>query len=153
MAVTEKNVVVKAVRSPQWNETRRAIFLEALAASSNVAASERKAKMPRRSSYRERVRSPEFRTAWQVALEAGYARLEMEMLERALKGIVKRVTKSGDGSEMTEYSDRTGMMLLVVHQKAVMAARQGTAVREGDTAKAQLARKLADMHDRLSGEG
>ena len=75
------------------------------------------------------------------------------MLKRGLKGIVKRVTKSGDGNEMTEYSDRTGMILLVVPQKTVMAARYGTATADDDTAKAQLASKLADMHDRPSGEG
>jgi hypothetical protein len=63
----------RAPRAPQWNEERRAAFLDRLADSSNVAASERAAGMAPGAAYRERRRSPEFRAAWDEALAGGLA--------------------------------------------------------------------------------
>ncbi|MGN6123264.1 MAG: hypothetical protein ACTHOJ_09950 [Sphingomonas oligoaromativorans] len=145
MTVTKK----KAPR--RWTQARQRTFLETLAQTSNVAASERKAKMPVGSAYRERRRSPGFEAAWREALAEGYARLEHTMLERALLGITRRVKKSEDGSETVEYSDRLGMALLTAHRASAMAARPGVR-EEGENARDWLARKLAEMHRRLGGD-
>ena len=145
MTVTKK----KAPR--RWTQARQRTFLETLAQTSNVAASERKAKMPVGSAYRERRRSPGFEAAWREALAEGYARLEHTMLERALLGITRRVKKSEDGSETVEYSDRLGMALLTAHRASAMAARPD-AREEGENAREWLARKLAEMNRRLRGD-
>ncbi|WP_019832506.1 hypothetical protein [Sphingomonas sp. PR090111-T3T-6A] len=148
MTVTKK----KAPR--RWTQARQRTFLETLAQTSNVAASERKAKMPVGSAYRERRRSPGFEAAWREALAEGYARLEHTMLERALLGITRRVKKSDDGQETVEYSDRLGMALLAAHRASALAARPGVAgtAAEGENAREWLARKLAEMNRRIGGD-
>lgn len=136
--------------SRRWTRAKQRLFLEALARTSNVAASERKAKMPAGSAYRERHRSPQFDLEWLAALREGYARLEMEMLERARAGVVKRTIKLENGSELLEYSDRGGMALLAAHRATVTAAAY-TAAPALDI-KARLAAKLAEMDRRERGD-
>lgn len=142
-------VTKKAPR--RWTQARQRMFLETLSQTSNVAASERKAKMPVGSAYRERRRSAGFEAAWREALGEGYARLEHTMLERAMQGITRRVKKSEDGQETVEYSDRMGMALLAAHRASAMATRPGAAV-DGENAREWLARKLDEMHRRLGDE-
>src|SRR3546814_1487689 len=60
------------------------IFLDALAASSNVAASARAAGISGNAMYRERRRNPGFAARWHEALCEGFARLEAELLSEAL---------------------------------------------------------------------
>ena len=55
------------------------IFLEALAESSNVAASARVAGISANAMYRERRRNPGFAARWHEALCEGFARLEAEL--------------------------------------------------------------------------
>ncbi|HEY0270665.1 MAG TPA: hypothetical protein VGC10_06720 [Sphingomonas sp.] len=141
------------VRPQQWNEERRSLFLQTLALTSNVAESERKAGMAPGSAYRERRRSTEFRAAWGEALAEGYDRLELNLLERAIAGVSKRTTKTAAGQVTEEFSDRLGMALLTAHRAAAMKARGEDALVDAETAKQRLARKLAEMHRSLAGEG
>src|SRR3546814_16779491 len=53
------------------------IFLDALAESSNVAASARAADIAANAMYRERRRNPGFAARWHEALCEGFARLEI----------------------------------------------------------------------------
>ena len=138
-------------KTPRWNQTRQQIFLDHLAASANVRASERRAGMSAGSAYRLRAQSPEFRHAWQAALQEGYGRLELAMLERAMTGTVKRVEKGGEVTETVEYSDRLAMALLAAHRVSVTAARPAPLA--GDDPKERLRRKLAEMNRRMGGEG
>jgi len=55
----------------RWSQTRQQIFLEHLAASANVRASQRKAGMSAGSAYRLRAQSPEFRAALGDGVERG----------------------------------------------------------------------------------
>ena len=141
-------------RAPRrWTQARQRLFPETLAQTSNVAASERKAKMPAGSAYRERRRSAEFEAQSREALSEGYARLEHIMLERAMQGVTRRVTKTENGNEIVEYSERMGMALLAAHRAvATGIARVGNHA-EAETAKERLARKLAEMNRRMGGEG
>lgn len=60
--------------------------------------------MPAGSAYRERRRSAEFEAQWRDALCEGYARLEHTMLERAMQGITRRVTRTENGAETADRS-------------------------------------------------
>src|SRR3546814_2596883 len=60
------------------------IFLDALAESSNVAASARAADIAANAMYRERRRNPGFAARWHEALCEGFARLKAELLSEAL---------------------------------------------------------------------
>ena len=150
---------------PTWNKARMTAFIDHLSMSSNVAESERVAKMMPGSSYRQRRKDAEFDRAWRDALRDGYARLELAMLEGALA----TVTGEGDADKSEDQkgtkrakaavaiqkntrvrvSERTAMALLTAHRAAAGAAT----VDRGEGARARLARKLADMNKRMGGEG
>lgn len=97
------------------------MFLEALAESSNVAASARRAGTNANAMYRERRRNAGFAARWQEALCEGFARLEAELLAEALvapNGNVKDATLK---SRAQKY--RLGLALLAAHRAAVRGAK------------------------------
>ena len=117
------------------------VFLDALAESSNVAASARKAGISANAMYCERRRNPGFAARWHAALCEGFARLEAELLSEALiapSGNVKDATLK---SRAQKY--RLGLSLLAAHRAAVRGARPsaGGAMPRGG-AKARLVAKL-----------
>jgi hypothetical protein len=75
-----------ADRRVKFGKARREIFLGHLAATCNVTASAAAAGISFSAVYRCRMRDPEFREAWEQALEQGYARLEAALLLRATGG-------------------------------------------------------------------
>ena len=127
------------------------IFLEALAESSNVAASARVAGISANAMYRERRRNPGFAARWHEALCEGFARLEAELLSEALiapSGNVKDATLK---SRAQKY--RLGLSLLAAHRAAVRGARPpaGGAMPRGG-AKARLIAKLDAMRAQAAAE-
>jgi hypothetical protein len=130
-------------RRAKWTPAKEILFLEHLAFSSNIRASERVAKMPRGSAYRHRNASANFYRAWEQALADGYSMLELSMLERATKGVL--VTKTAaDGSKTTTraFSDALATTLYRAHRETVARIR-ATAAAEGG--KAELEAMLAEM--------
>ncbi|MEG3089128.1 hypothetical protein [Sphingomonas sp. PB4P5] len=79
-----RSMQVRAVRKDGWTKAKRTIFLSTLAASCNVVAAARAAGMATWSVHKLRKRDGEFAVLWHEALEAGYERLESELLARAL---------------------------------------------------------------------
>ncbi|MDQ3145183.1 MAG: hypothetical protein M3Q57_09970 [Pseudomonadota bacterium] len=71
----------------QWSDEAETIFFEALAASCNVTLAASEAGFSTPTVYRLRQKSPQFAERWQVALEHGYARLELEVLGVAVDSI------------------------------------------------------------------
>jgi hypothetical protein len=149
----------KSVRG-LWNVKKRSVFLAELAMTANVSASARAAKMKEAQAYQERRKSSEFRAAWAAALSEGYARLEMMMLERAMRALSPSTAeKDADPaqSKMDEYSNKLALTLLAAHRASVRDERGGAgpASRVGPDlvgARDRLARKLDIMHARLTGK-
>lgn len=111
-----------------WTEEKRTRFLDHLAETCNVTASLRAVGMTRRAGiYRLRRRDAHFSAAWDAALAQGYARLEAEMLDRALNG--KRVLTERDGVvvETIEFSDTLALNLLAQHRRMVAEYRAAVA--------------------------
>ena len=130
-------------------------FLAELAATCNVAASARAVGISEKTVYKKRALDPEFRAAWDAALDQGYARLEMTMLRRATHGTFKTEWHGGKRvGRSKEFSDRLGFQLLNLHRASVMGRRQAAVV-EGDAeaARARIEAKLAEMNARLGGGG
>ncbi|HEY0270770.1 MAG TPA: hypothetical protein VGC10_07255 [Sphingomonas sp.] len=118
-------------RPRPWTRAKEIRFLEHLAASSNVAESERVAAVPVGCAYRYRRASPRFRAAWEQALADGYSMLELSMLERAKNGVAVTVTKSdGTRTESRVYSDQLATTLFKAHRETVARIR-ATAAGEG----------------------
>ncbi|MCA0209550.1 MAG: hypothetical protein LCH74_10855 [Proteobacteria bacterium] len=75
---------------PQWrhiSDLQKQAFLEVLAESCHVRRAAAAAGFTPSAAYSLRRRDPSFAEAWQAALESGYARLEMALVERAIQTI------------------------------------------------------------------
>lgn len=106
----------KRVRRDGWNTKRREALLSALAETSNVLASVTRVGMTLTGLYNLRRREPGFAACFQIALEEGYATLELEMLERARFGI-------GTTGEARIYNDVIAFKLLTRYDDLVMKTR------------------------------
>jgi hypothetical protein len=81
----------KAVRHDGWTEERRERFLAVLADSSNIKAALEEVGKTYAGFYSLRRRDPDFHQSFEEAMEEGYARLELELLERARFGVDRPV--------------------------------------------------------------
>lgn len=136
--------------SPEQIDT----FFATLADTCNVVRSARAAGFTPNWAYRKRKTDAAFRNGWAQAVREGYARLELVLLERAMKGTPKPVMRR-DGSEriMREYSTPLAVALLKRHADIADSAayeddEQGIAeVRE------RILDKLQRLRERETGEG
>ena len=114
----------KAVRHDGWTLARRQTFLDALVETSNISKSCRKVGMTLTGLYALRRREPAFHAHYQDALEEGYGRLEMEMLERARFGVNRPVFFGGKKiATVKNYSDNTGLRILERHESVAAKVR------------------------------
>jgi hypothetical protein len=67
----------------RWSDAAEMRFLDSLAASCNVTLSAKAAGFSREAIYKRRRHDPAFAERWQAALEQGYARIEMLLVQRA----------------------------------------------------------------------
>jgi hypothetical protein len=67
----------------QWSEEAEELFFDVLAASCNVRMATAETGFTTPTVYRQRRLRPEFAARWGAALEQGYARLEMALVEAA----------------------------------------------------------------------
>ncbi|WP_454885149.1 hypothetical protein [Sphingomonas oryzagri] len=143
-------MVGKGKLTSRWSRERAIAFLEHLALSSNVAASERVARMTRGTAYRQRRKDSDFARAWDEALREGYGRLEAAMLDRAINGVkVVKTFANGATETKLEFSERIQMLLYNAHRERVL----GPGVADAGSARERLAAKLAEMSRRSDDEG
>ncbi|HEX2811389.1 MAG TPA: hypothetical protein VHO04_01805 [Sphingopyxis sp.] len=125
------------------------VFLDALAESSNVAASARAAGIAANAMYRERRRNAGFAARWHEALCEGFARLEAELLSEALIAPTGNVKDSTLKSRAQKY--RLGLSLLAAHRAAVRGAKLPAAnIEPKGSAKARLTAKLDVMRAQMA---
>jgi len=142
------------VSPPAWNAERRAIFLEELSNTANVAASARAAGMPERSPYPERRKNEAFRIGWEEALDEGFMKLEMLLLERATFG--DREPPEGEakvGERQRAISTGLALSLLKLRQSRLKAKAPAQRPMRGAKLRDQLEARLAEINRRLGGEG
>lgn len=100
----------------------RATFLKELAKRANISDAAKAAAINRSTAYRWRNAEPDFKAAWDEALETAIDAMEREAHRRAFTGIKKpiigRVGKDKDGivTHVTEYSDGLATLLLKAHR-------------------------------------
>ena len=132
-----------------WTRAKERTFLEALAESCNVKLAAKKAGVSASAIYVRRSRDASFRRAWDQALSAGYAQLEMMMLERALHGVEKTVVlRSGETKVMREYSDRVGLALLRMHRDSAAAADESVDAEDYQEACDRIMARLERLRER-----
>lgn len=120
-------------------------FLAELAATSNVAASARKAGICTSSAYEARRADPEFYREWQEALCEGYDHLEMNLLQRLREGEVKPAPGAKRGTRV--FDNATAFRLLIAHretaarQRAIIENRNSDAILDAINAKIEKMRE------------
>ena len=126
----------------QWSKA----FLSELAATSNVSAAARKAKISTTTAYDTRRANPEFNRKWLAALCEGYDHLEMELLHRLRTGEVKPAAGAKKGSRA--FDNATAFRLLAAHRES--AARQRAINHNQDSARilVSINTKLDKMRER-----
>jgi hypothetical protein len=115
-------------------------FFETLADTCNVVRSARAAGFTANWAYRKRKFDAAFRDGWAAALAEGYAKLELVLMERAIKGTPKLVRASGGKDRtMREYSPTLAISLLKRHSETALSADR----RQPDTDE------LAEVRERI----
>jgi hypothetical protein len=71
----------------RWSEDAEATFLDHLAATCNVTASAEACGFSGAAIYYRRRNDPAFAERWQAALETGYARIEMLLVQRTIDAL------------------------------------------------------------------
>jgi hypothetical protein len=102
---------------------RQERFLGALAATCNVAAACRSARVGRTTVDTHRRKNAAFRARWAEAVSDAYGRLELVMLERMMNGTVTTRTRA-DGSvdKVHQYPNAIALQLLRLHRAGAAEA-------------------------------
>lgn len=122
------------------------IFLTTLADTCNVVRSSKAAGMSTNYAYRRRRRDATFRTGWAEAVREGYAKLELILLERAIKGTPKLVrTARGTDRVMRHYSTPLAVALLKRHADTADEA----AYQHGEDELREVRERILDKLERI----
>lgn len=129
---------------------KQEIFFAELAATCNVSMAARRAGVCKATVYVHRRTSAAFRARWAVTVREAYARLELAMLERALNGNVKTVTRA-DGSvdRIHEFPNAVALTLLRRHQELAAEAGQEHDPANVEDLRERLATKIERLRKRL----
>lgn len=128
-------------------------FVVTLTETCNVVRSAKAAGFSANWAYRKRKRDAGFRNAWGQAVREGYAKLELVLLERAIKGTPKPVFRK-DGSEriIREYSTALAVALLRRHAETADSAAFEPAQEELEEMRARILERLDKVRIRDGGE-
>ena len=155
MDIVEGKLRLKARRaSPQTiTDEQVEVFFEVLADSCNVVRSAKAAGFSANWAYRRRKFDAAFRDGWAAALAEGYAKLELVLMERAIKGTPKLVRASGGKDKtMREYSPTLAIALLRRHAEvATNADRRQPDEDELAEVRERILEKLERMRERELG--
>lgn len=151
--------VREASRPESWTEDRRATFLEELGATCNITQAARAAGMSVRGAYFLRDRDASFRLGWRRALAQGYARLEVEMLERALIAetcLRGALAESGTDREalkvLNEHPQRVSELLYRTHRQTAIEQDGADDDPDGEEALARVRERIARLRERIAEE-
>jgi hypothetical protein len=135
--------------SPEQVET----FFETLADTCNVVRSARAAGFSANWAYRRRKFDAAFRTGWAAAVREGYSKLELVLLERAMKGTPKLVrTARGTDRVMREYSTALAVALLRRHADIAESADHELGEDELREVRERILDKLERLREREQAE-
>ena len=124
-------------------------FFATLTETCNVVRSAKAAGFSKDWAYRKRKRDAAFRTGWAHAVREGYARLELVLLERAMKGTPKLVrTARGTDRVMREYSTALAVALLKRHSELADSAAEDSDEDELNEIRERILEKLQRLKDR-----
>jgi len=151
----ERLIQIRRARLGEWTPRLEARFLAALAACCNVSAAARAVGLSVSAAYQHYHRWQDFERRWNEALEEGYVRLEMALLEAA-----------GRAFEPVDYPPDVPIEPMTVHQAMTLLAQHQARVhnigkpvgrwrklpRNSDEVFASLQHKLDRLAHKLTAE-
>ncbi len=137
-------------RQNRWNDARREAFIEELYQTCCVRDALKACGMSMSGLYKHRASNAKFRADWDAALDAAYAMLENEMLDRARNGQTQEVViKDGEVIKISKISNRLGLALLRMHLERVAKIRAAQAERpfaeDASAVRAEIMARLERM--------
>lgn len=142
-------------RRDGWSEQRQRLFIATLAICGTVSAAARAVGSTARSAYRllDAPGADSFAAAWDAAIDQGYARMQAEALERALKGAFVPIYKRGKLDRVEHRRcDKLAIALLGGKDRDPLLARRLAVTRREhrldlaarDAAEAERDRRIAE---------
>lgn len=132
--------------SPQSiSEDQVETFFASLVETCNVVRSAKAAGFTANWAYRKRKRDAAFRNGWAEAVREGYAKLELVLLERAIKGTPKAVRAPGGDRIIREYSTPLAIALLKRHAETADSA----AYQPADEELAEIRERILERLEKL----
>ena len=139
-------------RKSDWTKAMEKQFAEALAETCNVTLAAKAIGRSISNIYKRRATNASFRASWDAALAAGYSRLELMLLERALHGIEKTVVaKDGTTTVMRDYPDRVALTLLRMHRETAALAEEAVDADDHEEACERIVARLQRLRERDAG--
>jgi hypothetical protein len=142
-------------KGDRWTQEAEAAFLDYLAASCNVLASCEAAGFCNTSVYKRRREDAAFAERWQAALEQGYARIEMALVQRAADAL--EGFKPDPDTPIPVMTVEQALKVLERHRATVErgppSRRRWTRPRTLDEVSDSIMRKLATIAPTAFGTG
>jgi hypothetical protein len=154
--IVEGKVRVKARRASRQTITDEQVetFFATLADTCNVVRSAKAAGFTANWAYRRRKTDAAFRNGWAAAVREGYAKLELVLLERAMKGTPRLVrTAKGSDRVMREYSTALAVALLRRHAETADCAAEAPGEDELSEVRERILEKLQRLRERDALDG
>ena len=128
-------------------------FFATLAETCNVVRAAKAAGFTANWAYRKRRTDAGFRNAWAEAVREGYAKLELVLLERAIKGTPRLVrTSKGSDRIMREYSTALAVALLKRHAETADSASYQPEQEELAEIRERILERLERVRERDGGD-
>ena len=144
---------VRRGRTSDIGDDQVATFFATLVETCNVVRSAKAAGFSANWAYRRRKRDAAFRNGWAEAVREGYARLELVLLERAIKGTPKLVrTARGTDRVMRDYSNTLAIALLKRHAETADSASHQPAEEELAEIRERILERLGKLRARDGGK-
>ncbi len=121
--VNNRLVQVARARLGQWTPLIEARFLRTLAATCNVTLACKEIRLTTASTYLRRDKWPAFAERWEEALEIGYARLEMTLLENACNTL--EVVEVDPDAPIPPMTVDQAIRVMGLHRRQVMREGRG----------------------------
>jgi hypothetical protein len=136
-----------------FTKAKQGRFLAALAATCNVSAACRRARVSDSCVYEHRRKDAAFRAGWVEAVREAYGRLELMTLERMMNGTVTTRTRA-DGSVDTthEYPNALALQLLRLHRGTGSEPEQAPTAEDIDEVRERIAQRIDRLRIRMEKE-
>jgi hypothetical protein len=148
---------VPRLRKPQrksFGKARQERFLAALAATCNVRAACRTARVSNTCVYAHRRKNAAFRAGWAEAVREAYGRLELATLERMMNGTVTTRTRADGSVDRThEYPNAIALQLLRLHRQSAAEAQAEHDSVDMDEVRERIALRIERLRKRMERDG